>query len=199
MNAAVRLRRWAIPLALGLLCTLLQVLPARTLLQYQRAQILHGQLWRLLTGNLVHLGWGHLLHDLLGLGLIWLLFGALLRPRVWLALLLWDGLAVGLGLLLFSPQVQWYVGISAVLYGLFTTGCLALLRRRPRYAALLLAGMAALITWSLLAGPLPAQDWGLDGPVLPIAHLYGAAGAALFMLGRLGWSRRRDRGVRERV
>ena len=182
-----RLRRWAIPLGLTLLCTALQALPARAALQYQRAALLHGQWWRLLTGSLVHLGWGHLIHDLAGLWLIWLLFGHQLRTRTWLALLLCDALAIGLGLFLGSPQVRWYVGISALLYGLFTAGCLATWRTRPGYASLLLAGMLALVGWSLWIGPLPAEDWGVGGPVLPVAHAYGVLGAALFMLGRWTW------------
>jgi rhomboid family GlyGly-CTERM serine protease len=180
-------RYWALPLLLSLLCALLQALHSAPLLQYQRGAILHGQYWRLLSGNFVHLGWGHLAHDLVGLWLIWVLFGQLLSTRAWLALLLWDGLAIGLGLLACSPTVHWYVGISAILYGMFTVGCLASLRARPWYAGLLLAGMLALIAWSNLHGPLPAEDWGMDGPVLPIAHLYGAIGGALFMLAR--WSR----------
>lgn len=190
MNAARRLlRAYALPLALAALCIVLQTVDATPWLRYQREAVLHGQWWRLLTGNLVHLGWGHLAHDLVGLGLIWFLFGRLLATRVWLVLLLIDGLSVGLGLLLFSPTVQWYVGISAVLYGIFTAGCLAQLRQRPRYAMALLTGMTALIAWSVLEGPLPMQDWGMDGPVLPIAHWYGAIGAVLFMLGRWGWNR----------
>lgn len=190
-RAAALLRCCALPLLLSLLCALLQALHAAPLLQYQRGAILHGQYWRLLTGNFVHLGWGHLAHDLVGLWLIWALFGRALSTRTWLALLLWDGLAIGLGLLACSPSVHWYVGISAILYGLFTAGCLASLRARPWYAGLLLAGMLALIAWGNLHGPLAAEDWGMDGPVLPIAHLYGATGAALFMLARWSWGNRR--------
>ncbi len=185
------LRLWALPLALTVLCALLQALHAAPLLRYQRGAIAHGQWWRLLTGNFVHLGWGHLAHDLLGLWLIWALFGRALTLRAWVALVLWDGLVIGLGLFAFSPAVHWYVGISAILYGIFTVGCLANLRTRPWYSGLLLAGMLALIGWSVLRGPLAAQDWGMDGPVLPIAHLYGATGAALFMLVRWGWISRR--------
>lgn len=196
MNTPRTRWHWWIPLTLTLLCALLQLLPARALLQYQRDAVLHGQYWRLLSGNLVHLGWGHLLHDLVGLWLIWLLFAPLLRARAWLALLLTDALAVGLGLLLFSPQVAWYVGISAVLYGLFAAGCLAQWRSRPLWAGLLLAGEAALLAWSNLVGPLPAESWGMDGPVLPIAHVYGATGGLLFMLARGGWLAWRTRGRR---
>ena len=196
-RAAARLRIWVMPLALSLLCVLLQALHAAPLLQYRRGAILHGEVWRLLTGNFVHLGWGHLLHDLAGLWLIWLLFGGLLRTRTWLSLLLWDALAVGMGLLLLSPQVQWYVGISALLYGIFSAGCLAGWRQRPLYSGLLLTGMLALIVFSNLHGPLAAEDWGMGGPVLPIAHAYGAAGAIVFMLVRLGWSRLMGRGKAE--
>src|SRR5690606_30285485 len=43
------------------------------LLRYEREAIFAGQLWRLLTGHLVHLSWTHLLLNILGL--LFLCFG----------------------------------------------------------------------------------------------------------------------------
>lgn len=185
------LRTWRLPLLLALLLVALQALGLRDALEYRRDAVLHGQLWRLLTGNLVHLGWVHLLRDLAGLFLIWGLFAPRLSERSWLALMLVCAAAVGLGLFALSPQIAWYVGISGVLFGLFCTGALLEWRRRPLYAGALLLGMAAVIAWTLRAGALPGETRDLGGAVVPQAHLYGALGGAAFMLLRQGWLRLR--------
>ena len=185
------LRVWRLPLLLAALLLALQETGLRDALEYRRDAVLHGQLWRLLTGNLVHLGWVHLLRDLAGLFLIWGLFAPRLGERTGLALILVCAMAVGLGLLAFSPQIAWYVGISGVLFGLFCAGALLEWRERPLYAGALLLGMAAVIGWTLHAGALPGETRDLGGAVVPQAHLYGALGAAAFILLRQGWLRLR--------
>ena len=44
---------------------------ATALLRYDREVIGNGELWRLLTGHLVHLGWSHFLLNAIGLALVW--------------------------------------------------------------------------------------------------------------------------------
>ena len=143
--------------------------------------MLQGQVWRLLTGNLVHLGWVHLARDTAGLFLIWGLVAQSLDRRSRLWVLCVCGLAVGVGLLAFNPAIGWYVGISGVLFGLFCAGALSQLRERPVYAGALLCGMTAVIAWTLYAGALPGETRDLGGRVVPQAHLYGALGGALFI------------------
>lgn len=199
VNAPRRLLRiWRLPLLLAALLLALQSLGLRDALEYRRTAVLHGQLWRLLSGNLIHLGWVHLLRDLAGLFLIWGLFATRMRERTWLALILVCAMAVGLGLLAFSPQIAWYVGISGVLFGLFCAGALLEWRQRPLYAGALLLGMAVVIGWTLHAGALPGETRDLGGAVVPQAHLYGALGGTAFMLLRQGWMRlRMTRGTGE--
>lgn len=176
------LRRWRIPLGLAALLVALQASGWHGGLEYRRAAVLQGQLWRLLTGNLVHLGWAHLLRDVVGLMLIWKLFAGWLAERTWLWVLAASAVAVGVGLLAFSPGVAWYVGISGALFGLFSAGALSVGRKQPVYAGSLLLGMTAVIAWTLHAGALPGETAGLGGAVVPQAHLYGAIGGAVAFL-----------------
>lgn len=178
------LRLWRVPMGLAVLLALLQAAGLRQALEYRRGAVLQGQIWRLLTGNLVHLGWVHLARDTAGLFLIWGLVAQSLDRHSRLWVLGMSGLAVGLGLLVFSPTIEWYVGISGVLFGLFCAGVLSQLRDRPVYACTLLFGMAAVIAWTLYAGALPAETRGLGGRVVPQAHLYGALGGAAFISAR---------------
>lgn len=175
---------WRAPTGLAVLLALLQAAGVRHALEYRRTAVLRGQVWRLVTGNLVHLGWVHLARDVAGLFLIWALVAQSLgrRSRVWVMAVC--GLAVGLGLLVFNPQIEWYVGISGVLFGLLCAGVLSQLRERPLFAGALLVGMTAVIGWTLYAGALPGETRGLGGRVVPQAHLYGALGGAAFILVR---------------
>lgn len=175
------LQLWRAPIGLAALLALLQAAGLRHALEYRRAAVVRGQVWRLLTGNLVHLGWVHLARDVAGLFLIWGLVARSLDRRSWLGVSCVCGLAVGLGLLVFNPEIAWYVGISGVLFGMFCAGILSQLRERPVYASTLLFGMAAIIAWTLYAGALPGETRDLGGSVVPQAHLYGALGGAAFI------------------
>ena len=97
-------RHWPV-LAVILPCLLLacggDVL--RLPLRYDRAAILHGEVWRLVTGNFVHLGPGHLLEDMAGALLLWLLFEDALPGWRMPATVLVGSVAVGVGLLLGDP------------------------------------------------------------------------------------------------
>jgi rhomboid family GlyGly-CTERM serine protease len=173
------LKRWRAPLALSALLIAAQVLGLRNALEYSRQSVRQGQLWRLVTGSLVHLGWMHLARDLAGLGLIWWLTSRYLSQRsaVWIVSM--SALAVGVGLLLFDPDVEWYVGISGALFGLYTAGALLICKERAVLGTALLLGMLGILAWSLHAGALPLETTGLGGAVIPRAHLYGAIGGAL--------------------
>ena len=188
--------RWRVPLALAAIVLTLQAARWRQALEYRRTAVLRGQVWRLLTGNLVHLGWVHLARDLAGLFLIWGLVGDSLDERSWLWVLGTSGLAVGLGLLVFSPGITWYVGISGVLFGVFCAGALCQLPERPGFAGVLLLGMVTVIAWTLYAGALPRETVDLGGRVVPQAHLYGALGGGAFILVRTALRTQRSAAVR---
>jgi membrane associated rhomboid family serine protease len=124
----------------------------------------------------------HLARDLAGLGLIWWLVSRYLSERsaVWIVSM--SALAVGVCLLLFDADVEWYVGISGALFGLYTAGALHMCKERVMLGAALLLGMLGVLAWSLYAGALPLETTGLGGAVIPQAHLYGAIGGALTLV-----------------
>lgn len=185
------LRHW--PLLSVMLPCLLLALGGDALrlpLRYDRDAIHHGEVWRLLTGNFVHLGAGHLLEDMAGLVLLWLLFeDALPAWRMPLTVLA-GSLAVGLGLLLGDPYVAWYVGISGALDTIWAAGSLELIRRRDRFGWVLAVFLLAKLAYEQLLGPLPLSAASSGGTVIVDAHLYGALAGALLGFGRgLPWGR----------
>jgi rhomboid family GlyGly-CTERM serine protease len=184
-------RHWPL-LAVLLPCLLLAALgePARDWLRFDRTAIEHGQPWRLFTGNFVHLGLGHLLEDMAGLVLLWLLFEDVLAGWRMPALISAGALAVGVGLLLGDPQVGWYVGISGALDTLWAAGSLGLIRRRDRFGWVLAAVLVVKLTYEQCFGALPFSSVSSGGTVIVDAHLYGAlAGALIGFGGGLPWRR----------
>jgi len=152
-------------------------------LRYDRSGILEGEVWRLITAHLCHLGWKHLAMNLAGLFLIWALFGRLLSTLEWIVVLLVSALAVGLGLLLFNPDIQWYVGLSGVLHGMFLAGALMSLFAGYRAEILLLLFIVGKLAWEQFNGALPGSESFAGGYVVVDSHLYGAiAGTAVALV-----------------
>lgn len=172
---------WLIPLTIFLISGGLQLVgDAATLaLRFERSGIAEGELWRLLTGHLVHLGWQHLLLNLAGLGLVWFLVGSYLSIAAWLATLGAIVLCMDLAFWVLNPELNWYVGLSGVLHGLLLAGLVCGWRRAPLESGLLSAVVAAKLAWEQVAGALPGSELAAGGPVVVDAHLYGAAGGLL--------------------
>jgi rhomboid family GlyGly-CTERM serine protease len=161
-------------------------------LQYQR-DALAQQPWRLFTAHLVHVNARHVLLN----AVVWLVFARLFAPELGARHQALAGAvgaaAISAGLAAFYPQVNWYRGASGVLYALFFTGAVVWLGhalrtprpdrwRRLALPALLTAGGWAKILWELpRAGALPFNPW-LDAPVVPQAHVLGAAAGTLLAI-----------------
>ena len=163
-------------LALGLLY--LAGPPARAWLRYERESIAGGEVWRLVSGNLVHADVTHIGWNLLGLAIVVVLVGTELPARRWLLVTLASAVAVGAGLYLLSPTVEWYLGFSGVLHGLLLAGLLAQWQRSRSATTIAVAGLLiAKLGYEQVAGPLPfVASTGSDLPVVHAAHTYGAIG-----------------------
>jgi len=144
-----------------------------------REAIASGELWRLVSGHLVHLGLSHLLLNIAGLLLIWYLIGTAFNRSQWLLVLLIVIIAVDLGLWFLEPQLFWYVGLSGLLHGLLVAGIASSLSARR--IDVLVLGIAVLgkLTYEQLVGPLPGSEESTGGTVIVAAHLYGAIGGAI--------------------
>lgn len=150
--------------------------PARLGLRFEPAAIRDGDLWRLFTGHLVHLGWTHAMMNLAALLLAARVLGPALDAWGWAATTLLVLVAVDGGLWRAAPHVTWYVGLSGLLHGWIVAGVLVLARRgRPLMLVLLLA-VAAKIAWEQLYGPTPASTALAGGAVIVHAHLWGGLG-----------------------
>jgi rhomboid family GlyGly-CTERM serine protease len=168
---------------LAALCAAALFMPAEAL-QYDRTRVEASEVWRLLTGQMVH--WTA---RMAALDLAVLLgFGAWLEARGdrrSAALALCFGVALtALAVPAFSPSLNLYRGSSGLASALFVLTAIRIARsaaRAPRALALLALGLfLAKAVWELVTGqaifvgPLPA---GVE--VVPLVHLFGGLGGAV--------------------
>jgi rhomboid family GlyGly-CTERM serine protease len=146
-------------------------------LEYRRSGIESLQLWRLLTAHAAHLGLVHGVLNGAALVLVWRIFRDCVARAEWGWLLLGSVAAVDTGLYFLSPGVEWYVGASAALHGLFGGSAVLMLDRNARtYGIALLLGLVAKLAWEQVSGGAMTTPLVGDMPVVTIAHLYGAVG-----------------------
>lgn len=150
--------------------------PMTLALQFQRQAVLDGQWWRLLSGHLVHLGWGHALLNVAALWLVVWLFGRERSPRELGLLLLAPLLAVDAGLWFLMPGLQWYVGLSGILHGLLAGLLFVQVAGGSRRFLWLIVLVSVKIGWETLFGPLPFMAGAAGGAVIVQAHAFGALG-----------------------
>ncbi|MDA3877235.1 MAG: rhombosortase [Halothiobacillus sp.] len=177
--------KWLISLTVAVIALAILLLHGGHWFQFERSDILHGQIWRVLTANVTTLNGRQLGVDLAGL-LIWTILAAYLETaRSYVILLLGTGLAVGLGLLWFDPRIGGYIGLSGVLHGLFAASAIRLISRREWLGGLaLLAAVSLKIYCEQHLGDIGLSTL-LGVPAMLAPHLYGAIAGAVIALASL--------------
>lgn len=168
------------PAAIGLLAAALELggEPFRLALRYERNAVAAGEFWRLVTGHLVHLGPSHMLMNVFALVVLAVIFGRLLRAIDWIVVGLTAALVIDGGLYWISTDVGWYVGLSGVLHGFWAAACVFAVFERRREAIALTLLILVKLGFEALVGPVALTGEVAGGPVVTVAHAYGAMGGA---------------------
>ena len=175
MNDRQRANFFAVLISLVLCISVTSIYPnSLKLLMWDREAIDAGQWWRLLTAHLVHLDARHLLLNLFGLLLIVEMVCQTMTALDLTSVLLIS--AIGVSGLLWNLQssLQWYAGLSGVLYGLWAAGAaLTWVNGRQRWAV---------CAWIALVVKLIWFNHSVSSmPVVGVAHVYGAASGLLWV------------------
>lgn len=171
--------RFRLIFVLMLTCTLLLLGIAGDLvnpvLLFKHNEIMAGDLWRLLTGHVVHLGLAHTLLNLAGLILVLNLVGDQQRTASWCFAFIFIAFGISVLLLTLQPEVLYYGGLSGVLHGLLVFGLVPLCRQHGLIGWGGLSIIAGKLCYEQLVQDSTLQTAKLIGaPVVSIAHLYGA-------------------------
>lgn len=201
--------RWLLCLAVSVCAIVATLWPdGQALLRYDREAIASGEIWRLLTGHVVHLNIWHLALNLLGLWLIAELLCNGGPARYAAGLLFFSALFIDLALWSAHPDVGWYVGLSGTLHGLWAgcalRSCLLVFMReqspveepgarttrwQARQASIVgVAGLLLLVAKLALEGwhgPSPSSAEAIGSPIIVVAHFYGAVAGIFYCL---AWS-----------
>ncbi len=173
--------RWLLPV-LVLLVAILLALGGETAeqwLRFDRAAISSGELWRLVTGHFVHLGWSHFALNGAGLVLVWYLVGDVFDWIRWFLIGVFTVITMDIGLWLFDPGLMWYVGLSGLLHGILAAGLMEKLRKPDKEALILMVLLLGKLAWEQFSGPLPGSESTAGGTVVVDSHLFGALGGVV--------------------
>lgn len=175
---------WVLPGAIIAIAALLAVSGdwGRELLRYDRDAISNAEIWRLLTGHLVHLGWSHFLLNAAGLLLIFYLVASRFTSLQWLLVVIAVLIGIDIGFWFWQPQLVWYVGLSGLLHGILAAGAADGLRTGQLDYRLIAAFLVIKLTYEQFIGPLPGSEGTTGGNVVVAAHLYGAISGAMIGL-----------------
>jgi rhomboid family GlyGly-CTERM serine protease len=151
----------------------------RGALGYEREALSHLQWWRLFSAHLVHLNWQHALLNCAGLIVLWALFAREFAPARWLWIVSMAALCIDLGLWFRYPAVQWYLGASGVLHGVWAAGAYAAWRRADLMGIALMVLLIIKLGYEQHAG----QSVFIGNiPVVLAAHGLGALGGLVAAL-----------------
>jgi rhomboid family GlyGly-CTERM serine protease len=177
----------ALLVAFMVLCQVLPE-PLQGYLPYERSLCRDGQVWRLLTAGVIHLGWSHLVLNAAGLLLVTAVFGRDWPVGRWLLALGISAVVSTLGVHLASPEVYWLKGLSGALHGLFAFGAVGWLRLGDRMGWVLLGGLLAKLLYEQWVGAMALTEGFVGGPVIVAAHVWGSVGGLLAAaIDRLGF------------
>jgi rhomboid family GlyGly-CTERM serine protease len=175
------LAHWQVAGLLAALCVAMGLFgeAGRETFMYNRMSVADGEYWRLLSAHFVHLGPTHLVLNLAGLVLVWLLVGRYFTTVQWLAVSSITIVATSAAFWFIDRSLLWYVGLSGVLHGLLMAGAMRGFRVLPSESAIILAIVAAKLAYEQIAGPMPGSESVSGGDVVVNAHLFGAIGGAI--------------------
>lgn len=147
---------------------------ANPLLKFQRHAIDQGQIWRLGTASLVHLGLYHTAMNLAGFILWFGMFARHYKLQSWLTILLVLVISNGVLLYFLNPQLRSYAGLSGALHGLILFS-LAWDARRDKVSGIIFLALFAKVLYE----QRPNYDVDylqeyMQAPVIVDAHLYGS-------------------------
>ncbi|OEY68205.1 rhombosortase [Rheinheimera salexigens] len=149
-------------------------------LMFEREALKSGQLWRLFSGQFMHLSLAHLLLNLSGIAMFWLLFAEYTAGWRFLWLLPLLALGCSTGIWFFASNIDYYVGFSGVLYGLFAWGALQDVMQRQPFSRLLLLVIITKVSYEFIFSPIPIAAINAN-PLATAAHFFGVISALMII------------------
>ena len=146
--------------------------------------VIHGDWWRVITGQLLHTNDNHMWLNLAGLVLVWALHGEHYRAHHFFSVVLLSLILIGTSLMFFVDYGH-YAGLSGVLHCLLIYGGVLDIKNKDKTGWLLLAGVTLKVAYEVLVGPSAETEALIGAAVAFEAHLLGVISGALLGLANL--------------
>jgi rhomboid family GlyGly-CTERM serine protease len=155
-------------------------------LAYDRIQLDNFQWWRILTAHFLHTNITHLLLNITGLTLLWALHGHYFKMACYMSQFFVLCLGTSIGLYVFAGQMQWYVGLSGVLHGLFIIGAYLDIQNQFKTGWIMLLGVWLKVVHEQIYGASEEVAKLIAAHVAIDAHLFGTITGSIIILYYLG-------------
>lgn len=178
--------------------TLAYVLPdVASLLVFDRSAIFSGEVWRIVTGSLVHFTSTHFVYDVLAFAAAGFIIEYRRYPGSGILYVVM-ALSIGVSLMVLEPEMHYYGGLSGLACG--SVAYLALYGLREKsyvrlFSAAMLVFLALKISFELYTGQSVMGDNGQEVfVIMPISHLVGALSAVAVFIYIECFSKRKKAG-----
>ena len=152
------------------------------LFAYDRNQLNHFEWWRLITGHFLHTNTSHLLLNLTGLTLLWALHGHHYKISRYSIQFLVLCLGTSIGLYYFAQHMQWYVGLSGVLHGLFVIGAYFDIRQKLKTGWIMFIIVWVKVIYEQVFGASADVAKLIEANVAVDAHLFGTISGCIIIM-----------------
>lgn len=176
LNFPTSPKQFGVPLFVAVLSLALFALEPTSslLLEYHVDKIRSGEWFRLITGHFLHTNAIHLTLNLVGFLLIWALHGEHYKPVQIITLVLYLSISISLCMWYFSPNLHIYVGLSAMLHGIFAWGIIHDIHKKMFTGYLLAIGLFLKIASEQISGAGALMPELIESRVAIDSHMYGA-------------------------
>jgi rhomboid family GlyGly-CTERM serine protease len=138
-----------------------------------------GELWRLISGHIIHADWQHYLMNMVGLSLCVATFYKDIATKHWPLSFLFIACFSSIGLLMIYPEDYRYVGFSDVLHGWILLGALAICHKETKLSI----AIFVLFWLKIIEENMSLTfftSYGVTGNVAKESHILGAVGGIIY-------------------
>ena len=136
--------------------------------------VFDGEIWRIITGQLLHTNFNHLLLNSAGIVLVWALHGEYYLANHFIKVFLSSLIAIGVCLVIFADYYH-YAGLSAVIHTLIVYGAIKDILAKEITGWLILLGMAFKVGYENIYGASDSTIELINASVAVEAHLIGVS------------------------
>lgn len=147
-------------------------------LGFYPSDIANGEIWRIVTGQVLHTNLNHAILNSLGLLLVWALHGEYYGAKHYITIVVISLVLVGVPLAIFYNTTH-YAGLSGIIHTLIVYGAIIDIKHKVKTGWLILIGIVLKVGYENIVGASKETAELINANVAVEAHLFGAIAGLL--------------------